>query len=72
MLITGARRVIFADSAELNGVRNFWKLNEELFEGDAVAEDGRRSNSSPDKEARDFMIRLQCQEQWGYVYSFAF
>jgi len=63
MLITGARRVMFAGSVELNGVRSFWKLNEELFEADAVVEDGRRSSSSPDREARDFMIRLQFQEQ---------
>jgi len=63
---------MFASSVELNGVENFWKLNEELFEVDAVVEDVRRSNSSPDKEARDFMIRRQRQEQRGYVYSFAF
>ena len=63
MLITGASRVMFAGSVELNGVRNFWKLNEELFEVDALVEDGRRSSNSPDRETRDFMIRLQCQEQ---------
>ena len=54
---------MFAGSVELNGVRNFWKLNEELFEVDALVEDGRRSSNSPDRETRDFMIRLQCQEQ---------
>lgn len=54
---------MFDGSVELNGVRNFWKLNDELFEADAVVEDGRRSSNSPDREARDFMIRFQFQEQ---------